>query len=56
MKRQYKSILNEVAVKRDAVGQKEVGGYRLFEQNKAIPLAGPSKTAGLTDLRMWALR
>jgi hypothetical protein len=56
MRRQYKTILNEVAVKRDAVGQKEVGGYRLFERKQTIPLARPLKTAGPTDLRMWALQ
>jgi hypothetical protein len=56
MKRQYKTILNEVAVKRDAVDQREVGGYRLFERKQTIPLARPLKMAGQVDLRMRALR
>jgi hypothetical protein len=56
MKKQYKTILNGVAVKHDAVDQKEVGGYRLFERKQTIPLARPLKTARPMDLRMWALR
>ncbi len=56
MRKQYKSMLNQVPVTRDKVGAKEIDGFRLFERKGAIPLASASlSTARVKALRMWEL-
>jgi hypothetical protein len=58
MKRKYKTVLNEVSIKREAVSEnskKSGGGYKLFERKRGIPLAAPVKSARATDLRLWSL-
>jgi hypothetical protein len=56
MKRKYKTVLNEVPVKQDAVGEKVNAGYKLFERKRGIHLAAPVKLTQATDLRLWSLR
>jgi hypothetical protein len=55
MKMKYKTVLNEVAIKRESVGEKAEASYKLFERKRGIPLAAPLKTARMTDLRLWSL-
>jgi hypothetical protein len=56
MKRKYKTVLNEVSAKREAVSENTGAGYKLFERKRGIPLAAPLKTASTTDLRLWSLK
>jgi hypothetical protein len=56
MKKKYKTVLNEVAVKRDAVDEKVSAGYKLFKRKRGIHLAVPVKLTQATDLRLWSLR
>jgi hypothetical protein len=55
MKRQYKTVLNDVAIKRDVIGEKPNAGYKLFERKRGIPLASPVKTARSSALRFWSI-
>lgn len=56
MRKKYKSILCDVSAKRDTVGEKPSGGYRLFERKKTIHLASSQSTkASATASRMWTL-
>jgi hypothetical protein len=54
MKRKYKTVLNDISVKREAVNEKAGSGYTLFERKRGIPLAAPLKTAPVGDLRLWS--
>ena len=56
MKRKYKTVLNEVSAKREAIHENASAGYKLFERKRGIPLAAPLKTAPATDLRLWSLK
>ena len=56
MKKKYKTVLNEVSVKRDVVGEKVNVGYKLFERKRSIHLAVPVKFTQATDLQLWSLR
>jgi hypothetical protein len=56
MKRKYKSVLNEVSARREALSEQAGAGYKLFEPKRGIPLAAPLKTAPATDLRLWSLK
>lgn len=56
MRRRYKSILVEVAIRRDAVGEDMRGGYTLFERKRTIRLASaPLGMPRTAPLRTWAL-
>jgi hypothetical protein len=56
MKRKYKTVLNEVSARREAVSEQAGAGYKIFERERGIPLAAPLKTAPATDLRLWSLK